>query len=103
MAAGSRPNSRLARRGTVLQIPDASLLEPRVGTPLPGPESARLLDRQAEYESNARTYPRKLPIAIRQAEGSFVEDLDGNVFIDCLTGAGSLPLGHSHPEVVAAV
>jgi diaminobutyrate-2-oxoglutarate transaminase len=31
-----------------------------------------------------------------------VEDLDGNVFIDFLTGAGTLSLGHNHPEVVAA-
>jgi diaminobutyrate-2-oxoglutarate transaminase len=87
----------------VLQLPDAPLLEPRVRTPVPGPESSRLLERQAAYESNARTYPRRLTLAPRRAEGSFVEDLDGNVFIDCLTGAGALPLGHGHPEVVAAV
>ncbi|WP_224022715.1 hypothetical protein [Burkholderia vietnamiensis] len=28
------------------------------------------LDRQAEFESNARSYPRKIPIAIRSASGS---------------------------------
>jgi diaminobutyrate-2-oxoglutarate transaminase len=32
-----------------------------------------------------------------------VEDLDGNIFIDFLAGAGALPLGHSHPEVVEAI
>jgi diaminobutyrate-2-oxoglutarate transaminase len=76
---------------------------PSVSTPLPGPASARLLDRQDQRESNARTYPRRLPIAIRRGAGSYVEDVDGNVFIDFLTGAGVLALGHSHPEVVAAV
>jgi diaminobutyrate-2-oxoglutarate transaminase len=76
---------------------------PSVGTPLPGPASAELLDRQARRESNARTYPRRLPIAIKRGAGSYVEDLDGNVFIDFLTGAGTLSLGHSHPEVVEAV
>ena len=50
-----------------------------------------------------RTYPRGLPIAIRRGLGSYVEDIDGNVFIDFLTGAGALPLGHSHPELVEAV
>ena len=50
-----------------------------------------------------RTYPRGLPIAIRRGVGPYVEDLDGNVFIDFLTGAGALPLGHSHPELVEAV
>ena len=29
--------------------------------------------------------------------------MDGNVFIDFLTGAGVLALGHNHPEVVEAV
>lgn len=76
---------------------------PRVTTPIPGPRSQLLLDRQAERESNARTYPRRLPIALAQAAGSYVEDVDGNVFIDFLTGAGVLALGHNHPEVVEAV
>jgi diaminobutyrate-2-oxoglutarate transaminase len=75
----------------------------RVRTEIPGPESRRLLARQEARESNARTYPRHLPIAIARGEGSYVEDLDGNVFIDFLTGAGVLALGHGHPEVVEAV
>jgi diaminobutyrate-2-oxoglutarate transaminase len=76
---------------------------PCVHGDLPGPRSAELLARQSRRESNARVYPRHLPIAIADAEGSFVRDLDGNVFIDFLNGAGALPLGHSHPELVAAV
>ena len=74
-----------------------------VGTPVPGPRSSVLLKRQEQRESNARTYPRRLPIAIARASGSYVEDVDGNVFIDFLTGAGVLALGHNHPEVVEAV
>ncbi|HWL67162.1 MAG TPA: diaminobutyrate--2-oxoglutarate transaminase family protein [Geminicoccus sp.] len=70
---------------------------------LPGPRSSELLRRQARWESNARTYPRRLPIAIARASGSFVQDLDGNVFIDFLTGAGVLSLGHGHPELVEVV
>ncbi|MGH8550696.1 MAG: diaminobutyrate--2-oxoglutarate transaminase [Methylococcales bacterium] len=65
--------------------------------------NAYYLDRQTGFESNARTYPRKLPIAIRRAEGIFVEDTDGRRYIDCLAGAGSLALGHYHPVVVEAV
>jgi diaminobutyrate-2-oxoglutarate transaminase len=76
---------------------------PHVATPIPGPQSRHLLDRQAERESNARTYPRRLPIGIARAHGSYIEDVDGNVFIDFLTGAGVLALGHNHPEVVEAV
>lgn len=83
------------------QVSGAAYSKPLVRGDLPGPRSAELLARQARWESNARTYPRRLPIAIARAAGSFVEDLDGNVFIDFLTGAGVLSLGHSHPELVA--
>src|SRR2546421_8545860 len=76
---------------------------PVVRHALPGPLSANLLARQAELESSARTYPRRLPIAIARGQGSYVQDLDGNVFIDFLNGAGSLPLGHSHPELLEAI
>ena len=62
--------------------PDAALAAASVRGDLPGPRSAELLARQARWESNARTYPRHLPIAIARASGSFVQDLDGNVFID---------------------
>ncbi len=48
-------------------------------------------------------YPRRLPIAVRRAEGALVEDVDGNVFLDFSATPGVLSLGHSHPEVVAAV
>ncbi|MGQ0776770.1 MAG: aspartate aminotransferase family protein [Pseudonocardiales bacterium] len=81
----------------------ARLNRPCVRGELPGPRSAQLLAKQTRRESNARAYPRHFPIAIADAAGSFVRDLDGNVFIDFLSGAGALPLGHSHPELVAAV
>ncbi|MDU8998718.1 diaminobutyrate--2-oxoglutarate transaminase family protein [Streptomyces mirabilis] len=78
------------------------LTGPRVVTEIPGPQSRVLLERQAGRESNARAYPRSLPIAVARASGSLVEDVDGNVFLDCLAGAGVLALGHGHPELVAA-
>ena len=62
-----------------------------------------LLDRQNHRESNARTYPRRLPIALKRASGIYVEDVEGRVFLDCLSGAGTLALGHNHPVVVNAI
>lgn len=76
---------------------------PSVLSSIPGPLSSQLLERQGLYESSVRTYPRGLPIAIGRGLGSYVEDLDGNVFIDFLTGAGAVPLGHSHPEIIEAI
>jgi len=71
--------------------------------PVPGPNSERLLARQADVESNARSYPRRLPVAIARAHGPYVYDADGNVYVDFLAGAGALPLGHSHPELVEVI
>jgi diaminobutyrate-2-oxoglutarate transaminase len=73
---------------------------PGVFGDLPGPRSAELLANQGLRESNARVYGRHFPIAVDEARGSFLRDVDGNVFIDFLTGAGVLSLGHCHPELV---
>jgi Aminotransferase class-III len=78
-----------------------------VGPPVtglcPGPRSAELLISQGRRESNARVHPHHISIAIDEAWGSFVRDLDGNVFIDFPSGAGALSPGHNHPELVRVV
>jgi len=66
-------------------------------------ESNVLLERQAARESNARSYPRRIPLALKRAHGIYVEDVEGRVFIDCLAGAGTLALGHNHPVVIEAI
>ncbi|AUI86368.1 aminotransferase class III [Vibrio azureus] len=58
---------------------------------------------QAEHESAVRSYPRRLPIAIAQAYGCIVEDTRGQLFLDCLAGAGTLALGYNHPEINQAL
>jgi diaminobutyrate-2-oxoglutarate transaminase len=78
------------------------LTHAKVRTPIPGPRSMSALERQRQVESSAVSYPKRLPVAVRRGAGSYIEDLDGNVFLDFLTGAGSLPLGHCHPRVVKA-
>ncbi len=62
-----------------------------------------LLAQQERRESNARSYPRRIPIAIEEAEGIFVTDVEGKVYYDCLAGAGTLALGHNHPVVIKAM
>src|SRR5436190_18336911 len=61
------------------------------------------LHRQSEYESSARTYPRRLPLAIRSASGMKITDVEGRTYLDCLSGAGTLALGHNHPVAVEAI
>ncbi|QLF91916.1 aspartate aminotransferase family protein [Pseudomonas sp. ABC1] len=66
-------------------------------------EDNPILSRQKQQESNARSYPRRIPLALKRARGIHVEDVEGRVFIDCLAGAGTLALGHNHPVVIAAI
>ena len=61
------------------------------------------LKRQAGRESNARSYPRRLPLALSKAKGIYVQDTDERTYIDCLAGAGALTLGHNHPVVLDAI
>ncbi|MEM1506036.1 aspartate aminotransferase family protein [Domibacillus sp. 8LH] len=62
-----------------------------------------LLSMQEKRESNARSYPRRLPLAIKRAEGVYLTDMDGKQYIDCLAGAGTLALGHNHIVVREAI
>lgn len=61
------------------------------------------ITRQDSTESNARSYPRKFPFALAKACGSWVEDVEGNKYLDFLCGAGTLALGHNAPEVNRAM
>ncbi|WSV99660.1 diaminobutyrate--2-oxoglutarate transaminase family protein [Streptomyces sp. NBC_01006] len=62
-----------------------------------------ILRRQAMRESAARTYARSLPIVPVRARGLTIEGADGRRYLDCLSGAGTLALGHNHPVVLEAV
>ncbi|KKI94044.1 2,4-diaminobutyrate 4-aminotransferase [Bacillus sp. SA1-12] len=66
-------------------------------------DNQSLLTMQEIRESNARSYPRRLPLAIKRAEGVFVTDMDGKTYIDCLAGAGTLALGHNHAVIREAI
>ena len=61
------------------------------------------VSRQEETESNARSYPRKFPFALKKAKGSWMEDVEGNKYLDCLCGAGTLVFGHNDPEINQAM
>ncbi len=40
---------------------------------------------------------------IAKGRGAVVEDVDGNVFLDCTAGIAVASTGHSHPDVVKAI
>ncbi len=93
------PGEPLTDAGEWLSFPDA----PKIVVPPPGPRSRAMLDEQARLETEAVGYPHYFPIAPKIARGSTIEDVDGNRFIDWVSGISVLNLGHRHPRLVAAL
>lgn len=75
---------------------------PHPTAPSETPEGG-ILRRQRERESSARTYARSFPVVPVRAHGMTVEGADGRRYLDCLSGAGTLALGHNHPVVREAL
>src|SRR5262245_43653 len=74
---------------------------PSLKTALPGPKAAAIIERDARVVSTS--YTRDYPLVMARGEGAWVEDVDGNVFLDCTAGIAVTSTGHSHPDVVAAI
>ncbi|MEU6915533.1 aminotransferase class III-fold pyridoxal phosphate-dependent enzyme [Streptomyces olindensis] len=86
-------------------MPVKGLHDGAVDDTAPGARSAHegILRRQSARESAARTYARALPIVPVRARGLTIEGADGRRYLDCLSGDGTLALGHNHPVVLDAI
>jgi 4-aminobutyrate aminotransferase / (S)-3-amino-2-methylpropionate transaminase / 5-aminovalerate transaminase len=70
-------------------------------TEIPGPKSKEILELRKKYvpkgiSNNCHSF-------VKKAQGSLVEDVDGNIFIDFAGAIGTVNVGHSHPRVVRAL
>jgi 4-aminobutyrate aminotransferase len=74
---------------------------PDIRTPLPGPKAKAIIERDAKFVSPS--YTRDYPFVIARGEGAVVEDVDGNLFLDCAAGIAVNSTGVSHPDVVRAI
>jgi 4-aminobutyrate aminotransferase len=74
---------------------------PVIKTPLPGPKARAIIERDGKVVSPS--YTRSYPFVMARGSGATVEDVDGNVFLDCAAGIAVNSTGHSHPAVVAAI
>jgi 4-aminobutyrate aminotransferase len=74
---------------------------PELVTSLPGPRARAIIDRDSQVISPS--YTRGYPLVAARGEGSIVEDVDGNRFLDCSAGIAVVATGHCHPAVVAAI
>jgi len=74
---------------------------PSIITELPGPEARKVLERDQRFIS--QSYTRVYPLVVKQAKGVWVEDVDGNRFLDFNAGIAVCNTGHCHPRVVEAI
>ena len=93
--AGSEPygSARLPRTMATTRSID-------VRTEIPGPRSRRSSPARSSRRRAARDRPA---VVAAEARGATMTDVDGNTFVDFAGGVGCLNVGHSHPQVVAAV
>src|SRR5215469_5384644 len=68
---------------------------------LPGPRAQALIERDNRVVSPS--YTRGYPLVVDHGEGSIVEDVDGNRFLDFNAGIAVVATGHCHPRVVKAI
>jgi 4-aminobutyrate aminotransferase len=70
-------------------------------TELPGPRARQMIARAKEHLSPSLIHV--YPLMVARASGCMVEDVDGNVFLDCQAGVSAAATGHCHPQVAAAM
>ena len=75
--------------------------ERKLVTEIPGPKSRGWFTRRER--AVAKGVGAIHPIVTARASGAIIEDVDGNRLIDFATGISVLNVGHTAPEVVAAV
>lgn len=82
--------------------PSTEFQRPVIKTDLPGPKSLEIIKSDQRYVTPS--YPRPdYKLVVERAHGVWVEDPDGNTFLDCNAGVAVCSTGHCHPEVVEAI
>ncbi len=76
-------------------------MKPKVTTPLPGPKARELMERGQAVLSPS--YIRPYPFVPARGQGVFLEDVDGNIFLDFMAGIAVNTTGYAHPKVLEAV
>ena len=74
---------------------------PEILTPLPGPRAQQLIKLDATFVSPS--YTRAYPLVAEKGEGLWIQDVDGNRFLDFTAGIAVNATGHCHPHVVQAI
>lgn len=66
-----------------------------------GARTRELIEESRKYEP--RSMSEHVPVVWKRGERCYIEDVDGNVFLDMTSGVLVANAGHSHPRLVAAM
>ena len=69
----------------------------------PGPKARAILERMRAVEGAGLRTSAGDPLVVDRASGSTLIDPDGNAFTDLAGSFAAATIGHSHPDVTAAV
>jgi 4-aminobutyrate aminotransferase len=75
--------------------------KPLLKTSLPGPVAAKLIETDQRYVSPS--YTRVYPLVVDSAKGLWIQDVDGNQFLDFTAGIAVNATGHCHPQIIQAI
>jgi len=82
-----------------LTVQTQTAQRPRLLTEVPGPKSRSLVAAEAPYLApGIQSISTLSGLAIAKGEGSVVEDVDGNRYLDIAAGICVNALGHAHPR-----
>jgi ornithine--oxo-acid transaminase len=62
--------------------------------------TSRFIETEAQY--GAKNY-KPLDVVLTRGEGTYVWDVDGNRYLDCLSAYSAVNQGHCHPKILAAM
>src|SRR5712675_2355202 len=81
-----------------------TLKAPHIQTEIPGPRSRELVQyEQRHLAPGLQGFALSSGIAVESAQGSVIEDVDGNRYVDLIGGIGVNSLGHRHPAYTRAL
>jgi 4-aminobutyrate aminotransferase-like enzyme len=74
---------------------------PHIASPPPGPRTREILERQKQvlYRGLAEEVG---PFVINRKSGYEIEDIDGNVYLDCVSAMASVPVGSARADITDA-
>ena len=72
----------------------------KILTKIPGPKARKIVSQDRKYSViSTMAYP----LVIRSGRGPYLEDVDGNRFLDFASNVASTPLGYRHPAHMAVL